>query len=129
MKAAGATAGLVNASGDISTWGKPPKADVWKIGVAHPRKSAGVAKIIALKEEAVTTSGSYEKYAEVNGKRYSHIINPKTGMPSTGLVSATVVGPSAEFANALSTSVMVLGKRKGKRLVRKFKDYKCYVIK
>ena len=69
----------------------------------------------------MVTSGSYEKFAEVDGVRYSHIINPKTGLPAVGLISVTVVGPSAEFANALSTSIMVLGKKEGLKLLKKYR--------
>jgi thiamine biosynthesis lipoprotein len=76
----------------------------------------------------VVTSGSYEKYALLNGKRYAHIINPATGYPATGLTSVTVLGPSAEQANALSTSIMVLGHKKGRRLLRQFPDYQCLMM-
>lgn len=65
-----------------------------------------------MEESAVATSGSYEKYAEIGNKRYAHIINPKTGYPSTGLTSVSIYGPTAEFANALSTSIMVMGQKK-----------------
>ncbi|OOG18121.1 thiamine biosynthesis protein ApbE [Sphingobacterium sp. CZ-UAM] len=128
MKARGITAGIVNASGDLSTWGSQPDGDPWKIGVNNPFKSHQMVRVLRLNEMAVATSGSYEKYAEINGKRYSHIINPITGYPATGLTSVTIYGPSAEIANALSTSIMVLGEKEGKKLIRNFPKYRFIFI-
>ena len=123
MKAKGIEAGIVNASGDLSAWGRPPQNDAWKVGVNNPFKPHRMVKVLRLNEMAVATSGSYEKYAEINGKRYSHIINPVTGYPATGLTSVTIYGPSAEIANALSTSIMVLGEKEGKKLIQRFPAY------
>lgn len=128
LQSLGVKGGFVNASGDIATWGTQPNRKPWKIGINNPFKRHGIAKILKLKESALATSGSYEKYAEIDGIRYSHIINPKTGYPSTGLTSVTIYGPSAEFANALSTSIMVLGAKKGKKLVKQFPKYKFLFI-
>lgn len=124
----GVVGGIVNASGDLATWGSKPDGEPWTIGVNNPFKAGRVVKVWDMTDEAVATSGSYEKYAEIDGKRYSHIINPKTGYPSTGLVSVSVVGPSAEFANGLSTSIMVLGVREGKLLLRQFPHYRGLFI-
>lgn len=128
LQSLGVQAGIVNASGDLSTWGTPPHGKTWKIGIYNPFKPRRLLKILKLKEASVATSGSYEKYAEINGKRYSHIINPKTGYPSTGLTSVTVTGPTAEFANALSTSVMVMGEKEGKKLLKQFPEYRNILI-
>ncbi|SKB48130.1 FAD:protein FMN transferase [Daejeonella lutea] len=124
MKAKGVTAGIVNGSGDMNTWGRHPNGDSWKIGVTNPVDDNELFAILPLEEKAAVTSGSYEKYVVFNGKRYAHIINPKTGYPVSGLSSVTIVGPSAEFANGLSTSIMVLGKRRGLRLLRYFPKYR-----
>lgn len=124
----GITAGLVNASGDISSWGKKPDGKSWTIGIADPFNRGDLYAIVPLQDGAVTTSGSYEKYAEINGKRYSHIINPATGYPATGLISVTVFGPDAEMANAFSTSIMVMGKRAGMALLKKYPAYKALII-
>lgn len=123
----GIIAGLVNATGDIQTWGKNEKGVPWKIGINNPFKDNRLVAIVPI-EGAITTSGSYEKYAMINGKRYAHIINPATGYPATGLTSVSVTGPSAEICNALSTSIMVMGKSKGKKLLKKFPQYKCLMI-
>lgn len=128
MKSFGVKAGIINASGDISTWGMQPDGTPWAIGINNPFRNDTIAAVLYLKENAVTTSGSYEKYAEINGKRYSHIMNPKTGYPSTGLTSVTVVGPNATMANGFSTSIMVLGRKKGLRLIKKFPDYQYLLI-
>lgn len=121
-------AGIVNASGDIASWGVQTNKKPWLIGIQNPFKPKKVLKVLKLKEAAVATSGSYEKYAEINDKRYSHIINPMTGIPATGLISVTIYGPSAEFANALSTSIMVLGEVEGKKLAKKYPEYKFLFI-
>jgi thiamine biosynthesis lipoprotein len=128
LKSLGVEGGIVNASGDIATWGTQANSKPWKIGIKNPFKRHGIAKVLKLKESALATSGSYEKYAEIDGIRYAHIINPKTGYPSTGLSSVTIYGPSAEFANALSTSIIVLGEKEGKKLAKKYPNYKFLFI-
>lgn len=128
MKSFGVNAGIINASGDISAWGTQPDGKPWAIGINNPFKDDKIAVILYLKENAVTTSGSYEKYAEIHGKRYSHIMNPKTGYPSTGLTSVTIVGPNATMANGFSTSIMVLGKKEGLKLIKKFPEFQYLII-
>ncbi|UUF13576.1 MULTISPECIES: FAD:protein FMN transferase [Flavobacterium] len=128
MIAKGIQAGIINGSGDMSTWGKQPNGQPWKIGITNPFKPEKVLAVVPLNQGAVTTSGSYEKFVVFNGKRYSHIINPATGYPATGLCSVTVFGPNAETANGLSTSLMVLGQKEGLLLLQKFPDYSCVMI-
>lgn len=127
MIARGVKAGIVNGSGDMRTWGKHPKGNNWTIGINHPFHEGLYAKV-PLTDEAVVTSGSYEKFVVFNGKRYAHIINPATGYPATGLTSVTIFGPSAETANGFSTSLMVLGKDAGLALINRFPKYKCIMI-
>jgi thiamine biosynthesis lipoprotein len=128
MLAKGIQAGIVNGTGDMSTWGKQPNGKPWNIGVTNPFHPDELLGVIPLTQGAITTSGSYEKYVVFDGKRYSHIINPATGYPATGLCSVTVLGPNAETANGLSTSLMVLGKSAGLLLLEKFPDYSCLMI-
>ncbi len=123
MLAKGIQAGIVNGSGDMNTWGKQPNGKPWNIGITDPFHPGELYAIVPLHQGAVTTSGSYEKYAEIGGKRYSHIINPATGYPATGLVSITVFGPSAELCNSFSTSIMVMGKEAGFQLLKKYPGY------
>lgn len=128
MEFKGVKAGIVNASGDLTTWGIQPNGKEWTIGITNPFDLDKFVKIFSMKREAVTTSGNYEKFIELNGKRYSHIINPVTGYPATGLVSVTVFGPSAEMANGFSTSIIVLGKEAGLQLINQYPEYSCLMI-
>lgn len=128
MLARGIKAGIVNGSGDMSTWGKQPDGSNWTVGITNPLQKNTLFAIIPLQQSAVVTSGSYEKFVMFNGTRYSHIINPATGYPASGLTSVTVFGPSAEKANGFSTSMMVLGKEAGLKLLKKYPEYSCILI-
>ncbi len=124
----GIQAGIVNGTGDMSTWGKQPDGSAWQIGINDPAQNGELFAVVPLEQGAVVTSGSYEKFVIFNGKRYAHIINPSTGYPATGLTSVTVFGPSAEQANGFSTSLMVMGKKAGMEFLRNFPDYSCLMI-
>jgi FAD:protein FMN transferase len=128
MMARGIHAGIVNGSGDMSTWGRQPDGSPWTVGITNPLEKDELLAVIPLRENAIVTSGTYEKFVEFNGRRYSHIINPSTGYPATGLAGVTVLGPEAETANGLSTSIMVLGEKAGMKLLKKFPGYKCVMI-
>jgi len=128
MISKGVQAGIVNGSGDMNTWGKQPDGSDWQIGLTNPFRKDKLFAVIPLKEGAVVTSGSYEKFVEFNGVRYAHIINPATGYPATGLSSVTVFGPEAEMANGFSTSLMVLGKEKGLALLAGYPAYSCLMF-
>lgn len=128
MKQLHVKAGIVNASGDMATWGTQPNNKPWRIGITNPFKLHKSIKILEVNNAAITTSGDYQKYVEFNGKRYSHIINPKTGMPATGLISVTVIGENAAIANGLSTSIMVLGQKEGFKLLKNYPNYACLVL-
>ena len=98
LQESGIIAGIINAAGDIATWGTQIDGNPWRIGVNNPLETGETIEILEFSgNNAVTTSGNYEKYAEINNKRYSHIINPKTGYPSTELISVTIIGPNAEM--------------------------------
>ena len=77
---------------------------------------------------SIITSGDYEKFAEIDGKRYSHIINPKTGYPTTGIKSVTIIWFDAELADALATAVFVLGKEKGLALINDMNGVECLIV-
>lgn len=128
MIARGAKAGIVNGSGDMATWGTQPDGKPWNIGITNPKHRDELFAVVPLKDGAVTTSGSYEKFVVFDGKRYAHIINPATGYPVTGLTSVTVFGPSAEKANGFSTSLMVLGRKEGLALLKEYPEYSCIMI-
>lgn len=128
MMTKGVIAGIVNGSGDMNTWGTQPDGTAWNIGITNPMQTDELMAVVPLHDGAVVTSGSYEKFVMFNGKRYAHIINPKTGYPATGLCSVTVFGPSAEIANGLSTSIMVLGKKAGLQLIKRYPKMSCIII-
>ena len=128
LKSKGVQAGIINASGDICTWGTQPNGSAWTIGVANPFNLSKKLGVLKFNEWAVVTSGSYEKFVLLEGKRYNHIINPKTGYPSKGITSVTVVGANAEVANALSTATMVMGYKRAKQLFKKFQGYDYIII-
>jgi thiamine biosynthesis lipoprotein len=128
MIAKGVKAGIVNGSGDMSTWGTQPDGTPWTIGLTNPAQPEDLLVAIPLKDLAIVTSGNYEKFVFFNGKRYSHIINPTTGYPARGLRSVTILGPSAEQANGLSTSIMVLGKSAGLKLLRDHPELSYVII-
>lgn len=128
MQQMGVKAGIVNASGDMAVWSDDIPQKKWRIGINNPFKNNDITEVVTLGNGAITTSGNYEKFAEIASVRYSHIMNPKTGMPATGLTSVTVIGPSAETANGFSTSLMVLGRKEGLRLLKKHPEYACLMI-
>jgi len=128
LQSFGVKSGIVNASGDISTWGTQPNGKPWAIGIQKPFKENEMAAILYFKENSVATSGSYEKFVEFNGKRYSHIMNPKTGYPSTGLTSVTIIAADALTANGFSTAIMVLGEKEGLKLIQQFPEYQYVLI-
>ncbi len=108
-------AGIVNAGGNLKVFGVKSDNTPWKIGIRHPREPGEIYKIITLKDgESVSTSGDYERFFITNSIRYFHILDPKTGYPAmNGITSVTVLSPSAEDADALSTGIFVLGLSKG----------------
>jgi thiamine biosynthesis lipoprotein len=124
----GVSSGIINASGDMNTWGKQPTGESWTVAIANPLNKNKVFATLPVNESAVVTSGNYEKYVIFNGKRYTHIINPKTGYPSSGIISATVFAPKAELADALATSVFVMGIEVGLNLINQLPDVECIII-
>lgn len=124
----GVPAGIINASGDMNTWGKQPNGQEWKVAITNPMNKDKAFALLPLKQGAVVTSGDYEKFVKFNGVRYAHIINPKTGYPATGIISATVFAPKAELADALATSVFVMGKDVGIDRINQLPQIECIVI-
>lgn len=106
---AGIAGGTVNLGGDVSVVGPHPNGQPWKIGIAHPRDTGGVIASIDLGHGALATSGDYERSFEVDGRRYCHILDPRTGWPVTHWRSVSVVGPACLAAGALTTLAMLMG--------------------
>ncbi|MGR7814371.1 FAD:protein FMN transferase [Lacinutrix undariae] len=124
----GVTSGIINASGDMNTWGKQPNGSNWKVAITNPMNKNKVFALLPISNGAVVTSGNYEKYVNFNGKRYTHIIDPRTGYPSTGIISVTVFSPKAELADALATSVFVMGKETGLDRINQLPKIECIII-
>ena len=124
----GVVAGIINASGDMNTWGKQPNGDDWKVAITNPLNKNIAFALLPIKNGAVVTSGNYEKYVIFNGKRYTHIIDPRTGYPSTGITSVTVFAPKAELADALATSVFVMGTEVGLNRINQLSNIECIII-
>jgi thiamine biosynthesis lipoprotein len=124
----GVKAGIMNASGDLTTWGNQPDGSPWMVGITNPLNKDKVFSWFPLDNNAVVTSGSYEKFVEFNGKRYSHIIDPRTGWPATGLTSVTIFAPKAELADALATSVFVMGRETGIDFINQLPGVECVIV-
>ncbi len=128
MQAAGVKSGVVNASGDLTTWGTMPNGEKWTIGIVHPEMADKVFSYMNVSGLSVATSGNYEKYIMIDGKKYSHTINPKTGLPVTGIKSVTIVSTNAEVADAMATPVMIMGIEAGLNMINQINDIEAIVI-
>jgi thiamine biosynthesis lipoprotein len=124
----GVKSGIVNASGDLSAWGIQPDGRQWTIGIADPYTKNTPFSYLNISNIAVATSGNYEKFAVINGKKYSHTIDPKTGFPVEGIKSVTIITQNAELADAMATPVMVMGIKAGLNLINQMKNIACIII-
>ncbi|WP_438695973.1 FAD:protein FMN transferase [Winogradskyella undariae] len=124
----GVYSGIINASGDMNTWGKQMDGSDWKVAITNPLNKNKVFALLPISNGAVVTSGNYEKYVNFNGKRYTHIIDPRTGYPSSGIISVTVFAPKAELADALATSVFVMGIDVGLDRINQLPQIECIII-
>ena len=103
---------LVNSGGDMYCFGKRTAHELWKVGVQHPRDRNRLFLEIRLKDKAIDTSGDYERYFVLDGKRYSHIIDPRTGYPiGDNVVSASVIAPDSVTSDILATAMCILGEK------------------
>lgn len=124
----GAPAGIINASGDMNTWGKQANGQEWKVAITNPMDKSKAFALLPISEGAVVTSGDYEKQVSFNGASYSHIIDPRTGYPTKGIISATVFAPKAELADALATAIFVMGTEAGLNLINQLPKIECVII-
>ena len=128
MKANHVKSGIVNASGDLTTWGMQPDGKPWTVGIVHPDYKSLPFSYMNISDMAVATSGNYEKYIMIDGKKYSHTIDPHTGLPVTGIKSVTVISPNAEICDAMATPVMIMGIEHGLHLINQLKHVECLII-
>ena len=128
LQSKGVKAGIINASGDLNTWGTQPDGKDWMVAIVNPINKEKVFAWLPVRNSAVVTSGNYEKYVRFNGVLYTHIIDPRTGYPSTGLLSASIFTSSAELADALATSVFVMGVDVGLDFINQLKGVECILV-
>jgi len=121
----GVQCGVVNASGDLTAWGTRPNGEPWKTGIADPVDPSKIMLWLPVNGQSVATSGNYIQYFEVNGIRYSHNIDPLTGIPVKGIKSVTIICPSAELGDALATAVTVMGRKAGLHLINQLPQTHC----
>ncbi|MCW8833615.1 MAG: FAD:protein FMN transferase [Colwellia sp.] len=127
LKKAGVAHALVSAGGDTGLLGDR-HGRPWLVGVKHPRAEHKMAVHIPLENEAISTSGDYERYFIEDGVRYHHIINPKTGDSARKVVSVSVIGKDPTYVDALSTTVFVKGLAEGLALINKLPEYEAIII-
>ena len=128
MKQQGVESGVVNASGDLTAWGLQPNGNPWTVGIANPDAKHEVFSYMSITDLAVATSGNYEKYVMIDGKKYSHTINPRTGLPVTGIKSVTIITTNAEIADAMATPIMIMGIQTGLDMIDQIKDIEAVII-
>lgn len=127
LRRGGVAGASVNAGGDIRLLGDR-RGRPWRIGIQHPRDPERLLGVLLLREAVVVTSGDYERFFEVDGKRYHHLFDPRTGTPARLCQSATVLAPTAAWADALSTAAFVLGPAAGLKLLEELPEVEGIVI-
>lgn len=124
----GVKSGIVNAAGDLSAWGRQPNGEEWTIGIADPNSAKNPFSYLSISDLAIATSGNYEKFVMIGGKRYSHTVDPKTGLPVHGIKSVTIICPNAEIADAMATPVMIMGIKVGLDMINQMKGIACLIV-
>jgi FAD:protein FMN transferase len=116
---------MIDLGGNVLVFGRPPSGDRWRIGIRHPcgegRRDRTLG-VVAVDSGAVATSGDYEHFYMIGGRRYSHLIDPRTGRPARGVIAATAVGPRGEWSDGLSAALFLAGPERGLRLADSLPD-------
>jgi thiamine biosynthesis lipoprotein len=126
---AGVTRALVAAAGDITTSDAPPDAAGWRVGVAPLDPREPPSEKLTLARRAVSTSGDAFQFVEIAGVRYSHLVDPKTGLGLTGRMSVTITAPTGIVADALASAVCVLGPERGLALVESKPETAAFIVR
>jgi len=111
---------IINIAGEVLAIGRSPKNKPWRVGIKNPR-GEGIIEIVELEDGALSTSGDYEKFFMINGKRYPHIINPKTGVPAQEFASVTIFEEETAFSDGMATAVAVMGAGNGLKFLDSLK--------
>jgi thiamine biosynthesis lipoprotein len=128
MRSQGVESGVVNASGDLTTWGLRPDGKEWTIAIANPNAAHEAFSYMNISDMAAATSGNYEKFVVIDGKKYSHTIDPHTGLPIRGIKSVTIITTNAELADAMATPVTIMGINAGLDLINQMKNIEAIII-
>ena len=130
----GVTSAIIDLGGNVQTVGQKTDGEPFRVGIRDPEGMKSYVEIVEADDISVVTAGTYQRYFEAEGKKYHHIIDPETGMPSeSGLVSVTVWGPSSFVCDCLATASVVLGKEKAEDMIRRYNEvnhaeYELYCI-
>jgi thiamine biosynthesis lipoprotein len=127
LRSRGVEHALLNAGGDTRVIGDR-RGQPWIVGIRHPRQENEVITRLPIVDEAISTSGDYERFFEENGHRYHHIINPATGRPTEGVLTVTVIGPDGTLTDGLDTAIFVLGAEEGLKLMESYPDYEAIIV-
>ncbi len=124
---------IIDIGGEVFARGTKPDGTKWRVGIEHPEmnnlETRSVQQVVTLENKGLATSGSYRKYYEENGKRYSHAIDPKTGYPVThNLLSVTVLAETTAEADAYATAFLVMGLEKSLKLLEEIEGLEAYFI-
>lgn len=132
VAAAGYNNYLVEIGGEIYAAGLRPDGHRWRVGINRPQKQAAfdeVYRVVSIFNQAFATSGDYRNFFEIDGVRYSHVIDPRTGYPvSNGVVSVSIIADNCTLADGLATAIMVMGVEKGIRLVNRLDNVECFMV-
>ena len=125
----GLESALIHAgTSSVYALGAPPGEDAWAIGVRHPLKEGERLTTLKLRDRAASTSGGYERFVEVAGRRYCHILDPRTGEPVQRMLSCTVLTRGATEGDALSTALFVLGVRGATDYCQRHRDVEAILV-
>ncbi len=124
----GVPGGIINAGGDLTTWGTKETGEKWLVGLTNPMDKTKVFSWLPIVESSVATSGNYEKYVLFDGEKYTHIIDPRTGYPVNGVKSVSIFAKDAELCDALATAVFVMGRDSGIHMVNQMDGVEVVLV-
>ncbi len=127
MKEIGIVSGLINASGDLMSWGDPLGNKTWKINIPDPHDRTHILLNFSIPEGSVVTSGNFENYTLIDGEKYSHIVDPRTALPVKDIKNVSVVCVDSEFADAMATAISVMGVNDGLSIVNRLNGIECTI--
>ena len=124
----GVSSGIINAGGDLLTWGLQPDNEPWTIAAADPDREPQPFSDINISNMAVATSGNFEKNVTISNKKYLHNVDAQKGFPVSVLKSVSIVSPTAELSDAMATPIMAMGVNAGLYLINQLQQLACVII-